>query len=299
MTFGAPDLTTPPTAGAKTNLTLPIAREAAALLPAELMVGTRWDRLDAGTPASPAGPAAPVTPAPAASPGPSPAAGTPTVNGNDPGTTAPADPAIDLVVPERAGEVVAPVLAKRLKSGGISVPVTVPSTPGLYRLVATVHRPDGVAYDASTQALVPALVVRVTGPLTATYSAPPTATAAAAAPFQMNVRVTNLGRRAWGHVAETHSVGAAELVPAKRATLVARWVDLGGVGATSTPAAMFASSILPAGMAPGASVNVAFRLVAPAAAGEYLLVLDVLDPTTGSLAAAGVPPGIVRITVTR
>ena len=47
-----------------------------------------------------------------------------------------------------------PMMATRLPSGGISVPVTVPSTPGLYRLVATVHQPDGVAYDAATQALV-------------------------------------------------------------------------------------------------------------------------------------------------
>ena len=39
-------------------------------------------------------------------------------------------------------------------------------------------------------------------------------------------------------------------------------------------------------------------LSAPATPGEYLLVLDVVDPQTGSLAAAGVPPGIVRATVT-
>jgi hypothetical protein len=36
---------------------------------------------------------------------------------------------------------------------------------------------------------------------------------------------------------------------------------------------------------------------APPAAGEYLLVLDVVDPVTGSMAATGVPPGIVRVTV--
>jgi len=36
---------------------------------------------------------------------------------------------------------------------------------------------------------------------------------------------------------------------------------------------------------------------APATAGEDLLVFDVVDPVTGSMAAAGVPPGIVRVTV--
>jgi hypothetical protein len=194
---------------------------------------------------------------------------------------------------------VAPVKAVRLPTGGISVPVTVPSTPGLYRLVATVHQPDGVAYDAATQALIPALVVRVTGPLTATYGTAPTATARAGTPFTLNVRVTNLGRRPWGAPAQAHGSSAAEWEPARRATLVARWVDLGGLGANPTaPGGASVSAVLPAGLAPRSSADVAFPLIAPAAPGEYLLVLDVVDPTTGSLAAAGVPPGIVRVTVT-
>jgi len=292
LTFGSPDLTTPPTVGATTTLTLPVASDAAALLPAKLMVGTRWDRLDAGGPASLGAGAPTAVPAPAGG-----TAG-PTVAGDDPGTTAPNDPTIDLVVPEQAGEVVAPLPAKRLPKGGIEVAVTVPSTPGLYRLVATLHQPDGVAYDASTQALVPALVVRVTGPVTATYGAPSTATAAAGLPFALDIRVTNLGRSAWGHAAEVHSISAAEIEPASRAMLVARWVDLGGLGATTGSAGTVASSMLPAGLLPGASVAVTFPLVAPAAPGEYLLVLDVVDPKSGSLAAAGVPPGIIRVTVT-
>lgn len=330
VTFGAPDLTSTPTTGSKTTLTLPIAKDAAALLPAELMVGTRWDRLDGGsgaagassgtgaTPAPTPGPDASARPAPPASapPASTPPASTPSgstsgtgaatagsaataIGGDDPGTTAPDDPVIDLVVPEQAGEVVAPVKATRLATGGISVPVTVPSTPGLYRLVATVHQPDGVAYDAATQALVPALVVRVTGPITATYGAPASASAVAGSAFSLAVRVTNLGRNAWGHPARTHSVGAGELEPASRALLVARWVDLGAAAALAPAPVGVASSILPAGLAPGSSVGVSFLLTAPAAPGEYLLVLDVLDPATGSLAAAGVPPGIVRVSVTR
>ena len=293
VTFSAPDLSTPPTAGATTTLTLPVASEAAALLPAKLFVGTRWDRLDAGAPASPGAGATAPSPAPAAG-----GTGSATVGGDDPGTTAANDPAIDLVVPERAGEVVAPVLAKRLPKGGIEVPVTVPATPGLYRLVATLHQPDGVAYDASTQALVPALVVRVTGPQTATYGAPSTAIAAAGVPFALNIRVANLGRSPWGHAAEAYSVSAGELEPASRAMLVARWVDLGGLGAATGTAGGASTSMLPAGLLPGASVAVAFQLTAPIAPGEYLLVLDVVDPKTGSLAAAGVPPGIIRVTVT-
>jgi hypothetical protein len=297
VTFGSPDLTSTPTAGTKTTLTLPMAKDAAALLPAKLMVGTRWDRLDGGAPASPATTASgvtPTTPAPAAAGG----TGAAAVSGDDPGTTAPNDPTVDLVVPEQPGEIVAPVPAKKLANGGLVVAVAVPATAGLYRLVATLHEPDGVAYDAATQALVPALVVRVTGPLTATYGAPSTAKAAAGASFQLDVRVRNLGRSAWGHPAVVLSPRIGELDPAIHATLIARWVDLSGLVTTPAgPVGAVASSMLPAGLEPGTTAAVEVQLTAPAVPGEYLLILDVVDPVTGSLAAAGVPPGIVRVTV--
>jgi hypothetical protein len=287
ITFGAPDLSSPPTVGAKTTLVLPLAKDALAALPNRLMVGTRWDSLEASPATGTAGPGT-------AGPGKAPASDA------DPGTTATQDAAgIDLVVPEQPGEVVAPVAAKRL-SGGLAVPVTLPTNPGLYRLVATIHAGDGVAFDAATQALVPALVVRVVGGETAVYSMAATATTPAGGPFELAVRVTNLGRSAWGHAATVHSMGEAELEPASRATLVGRWVDLGGVsGIPPAPADSGAATILPAGLAPGRSVDLDFQLSAPAAPGEYLLVLDVVDPRTGSLAATGVPPGIVRVTVTQ
>lgn len=281
LTFGTPDLTTPPTAGSRTTLTLPVAKDAAGLLPQRLMIATRWDLLEAGG---------------SAAPGTAPTSGSPTTaaaTDDDPGTTAAAAPADDLVVAERPGEVVAPVAARRLKAGGVSVPVRVPAAPGLYRLVATVHQPDGVAYDAATQALLPALIVRVTGSVTATYRIPATASAVAGKPFALDVVVTNLGRSPWGRAAVMPGVGNPELEPAARATLVARWVDLGAAGSGGTAG----SAMLPPGLAPGASADVSFGLTAPGSGGEYLLVLDVVDPDAGSLAALGVPPGIVRVSV--
>jgi hypothetical protein len=282
ITFGAPDLTSPPSAGTRTTLVLPLARDAAATLPKGLMIGTRWDSLEA-SPATGTGTGG---------------AGTAPSGDTDPGTTATQDATIDLVVPEQSGEIVAPMKAKRLARGGLAVRVAVPSSPGLYRLVATIHGPDGVAFDAATQALVPALVVRVIGAQTAAYSMATTATTRSGGPFALTVRVTNLGRSAWGHEAAVHTIGV-ETEPASRATLVARWVDLGGAAGISAPSGTAAAvTILPAGLAPGGSVDVDFQMSAPAAAGEYLLVLDVVDPRTGSLAATGVPPGIVRVTVT-
>src|SRR6202008_2467500 len=110
---------------------------------------------------------------------------------------------------------------------------------------------------------VPALVVRVTGPVTAMYGVPATATAGAGTSFALDVHVTNLGRSSWGHAAVVPTIGRAELEPAARATIVARWVDLGaGVGAGSS-----ATAILPAGLAPGGTADIAFTLTAPAASG--------------------------------
>jgi hypothetical protein len=307
VTFGSPDLTTTPTAGTSTRLVLPMAPDAIDLLPKKVMVGTRWDRLDAGAdPASllvtgaasgGAAPAATVGPDPSALPGASASPGTGSTGSGSSGANSPPLQLPDLVVPETPGEVVAPVRARVLASGGLSVPVKVPTAPGLYRLVTTLHDPDGLAYDAATQALLPALVVRVTGPRTAVYRAPTTATAVVGKSLALTVDVANLGNTPWGHAATRPKIGEAELVPASRSTLVARWVsltaNLDGTGAAGGTA----STILPAGLAPGKTATADFSLTAPPIPGEYLVVLDVIDPDVGSLAALGVPPGIVRVSV--
>jgi hypothetical protein len=281
MEFDAPDLAAPPTAGAATNFTFKVAASDPAVLPKGIMVGVRWDPLDG--PATSV-PAAPATARPAASPG-------PVVS---PAPSPAADP-VDLVTPEVLGAVVAPVAASRTKAG-ISVPVRVPTKPGLYRLVGTIHGSDGVAFDAATQALMPALIVRVTGALSARYDAPAAAFATTGGSFKLRVGVTNLGAAAWGAAAVNHHIGGAEVEPARQATLVARWVNLSGQ-AGGAPAEE-RTSVLPAGLAPGASATAVFTLTAPTAPGDYLLLLDVITPQGGSLAIAGVLPGLVRVNVT-
>ena len=279
MEFDAPDLASPPNAGATTNFTFKVGASDPSVLPAGIMVAVRWDSLTDPAATVPATPA-PATPAPAASPPASP----------DP---APTPAPVDLVAPEVIGQVVAPVAATRTE-GGISVPVTVPTKPGLYRLVGTIHGTDGVAYDAATQALMPALIVRVTGKLGARYEAPAAAYASAGGTLKLQVGITNLGAAAWGSRA-VKPVGGAEKTPARRATLIARWVSLSGP--TGASPAKERSAVLPPGLAPGASASVDFVLTAPTAPGDYLLLLDVVTPQGGSLAGAGVSPGIVRVTV--
>ena len=282
--FASPDLTTPPTAGSSTRLTFSVLAADPVALPAHVMVGVRWDGLDGALALTPGANAAPA-PSPSPSPSSSPPASTPPSLPDVP---------VDLVSPEVLGEVVTPVAAQRTRSG-LSVPVRVPATPGLYRLVATIHGPDGLAYDAATQALVPALVVRVVGPLTARYDAPASADMTAGGTLDLLVRVTNLGAAPWGAPAISNRIGDAETIPAERATLVARWVSLSA--AADGSAARDSSAVLPPGLQPAASSRLTLSLRAPTAPGDYLMILDVVTPRSGSLAAAGAPPGIVRISV--
>jgi hypothetical protein len=273
--FNAPNLAAPPTAGVSTNLTFHLSTTDPSVLPQGMQVGVRWDPLEATTTISqgPNPTSLPAAPAPSASPD--------------------VDP-VTLVMPETPGEVVAPVPAT-VSGTNVTVPVKIPTKPGLYRLVGTIHGSDGVAFDAATQTLMPALIVRVTGPLTAVYNVPSTAFASPGGVFKLDVGVTNLGAAAWGSPAISHRIGGAESEPAKRATLVARWVNL-AEGANVAPAPE-ATAMLPAGLAPGSAAAVSFKLAAPETPGDYLLFVDVITPKNGSLAVAGVPPAIVRVTV--
>jgi hypothetical protein len=312
--FDRPDLAAPPTAGTTTALTFRITATDPGSIPTGLMVGVRWDPIETEGPAAAAAgngsaaiPPASATPRPGStvvSPGPSSAPASAAPASGAPGLTAPVSPSapesgdepipVDLVSAEVPGEVVAPVAAKRT-AGGLSVPVKVPTAGGLYRLVATVHQSDGVAFDAASQALVPALIVHVTGRLTATYEAPAAINATAGKPVTLRVTVTNLGATAWGSPAVAARVGGAELQPARRATVVARWVDLAS-GSAGLPA-QDSSSLLPPGLAPRQSSKAVLGLTAPLIPGEYLVFVDVIIPGTGSLAVAGVPPALIRVSV--
>jgi hypothetical protein len=235
--------------------------------------------------------AVPETPAPprsTSSPDPSsdPAAGAP----QPPKANDPADARLSLVEPEQVGSVVEPVKV----SGGptrIIVPVTLPTRPGRYRLVATLHDATGVAYDAATQRLLPGLLVRVSGDVGAQYLVGKTATAIAGEPFELRAGVANIGSATWGRQA---TPGPRLANDALEATLVAHWISL--TPGTEAPPADIRFR-LPAGLTGGATARATLAGLAPAAPGQYLLVLDVIDPSLGSLAAQGIEPALVRVTV--
>ncbi len=205
---------------------------------------------------------------------------------------------LDLVVPERIGEVVAPAPVKIGKKA-LSIPVSMPTLPGKYRLTITLHDKDGVVYDAATQALIPSLIVRVTGDFDGAILATPTANLTAGTEAELDVRAINLGLTAWGHEAiatATDLVGGG--APAQGADVVGRWVPLSfGAALPTDPAAQSVRTELPIGLQPGVKVDTTLDLVAPTAPGQYLLLLDIVTPERGSLVASGADPTMIRVTV--
>jgi len=201
------------------------------------------------------------------------------------------------VVPEQFGDVVAPAAVKVGKTS-LAVPVIFPTAPGRYRLTVSLHDANGVAYDAATQAMMPSLIVRVTGDFDGAIQAVPTAQLAAGTGVALNVKVTNLGRTAWGHeaIASTANLGAG--AHAQAANVIARWIpllvsaDVAADAATQTTKAE-----LPIGLKSGASVKATLDLTTPTAAGQYLLLLDIVTPERGSLVASGANPTLIRVTV--
>ncbi|MFL5651515.1 MAG: hypothetical protein ACJ777_09550 [Chloroflexota bacterium] len=209
---------------------------------------------------------------------------------------APAD-AASLITPERIGDVVSPAGVKVTKKA-FRVPVALPSAPGKYRLTVTLHDADGVAYDADTQAMIPSLIIRVTGQYDGDVQAAPTADIVAGADVAIGVRVRNLGVAAWGTAAIKPVSNLSGYVPAKLAKLTGRWIPLSEGAALPTDAdAQAVSADLPIGLAPGKSFDATLSVKAPTAPGSYLLLLDVLTPDGGSLVASGANPTLVRVTI--
>ncbi len=230
-----------------------------------------------------------LEPAPSPSPTPSPA---PT------STPVPEAPEVDLVVPEQFGSVVEPVRARR-STGGLGIDVAYPAEPGLYRLTATLHTPDGVAYDAATQAMLVPVLVRVGGAMAVAYGVPATLSATTGVSVDLPVRVLNAGSSRWDQVlaAPLSRVAGEPEVDLRTTTvppyLVATWVSAGGLAVPAPLTVRLDDAVF----APGGSADAVLGLEVPAEPGTYLLLLDVLTPESGPMSALGGAPAIVRVTV--
>ncbi len=269
--FTAPQLSGPPVAGAQMTLRLPIG--SGDRLPKLLSVGTRWDPVSgvASVDPKPTRVAAADLPRLVADP-----------------------PEIDLVEPEVAGSLVTTARSARDKTG-VSVAVALPTQSGLYRLVTTIHDADGIAYDAETQALIPALFVQVIGPMWASYGVPALVDAAPGQPFTVRVRVANTGTESWGVGQPLGAIAPNRRIIALPPQLLARWLDLIPDITGASPEQDWVA--VPTPIDPGTDTLVELTLTAPTRSGGYLLVLDTITSDGQSLAGLGVPPGLIRVTV--
>ncbi len=175
-----------------------------------------------------------------------------------------------------------------------TVTLITPDAPGLYRLVTTLHDKDGVAFDAASQDQVPALLVRVTGGLWASYGLPTAIAATVGEDLVLQARVANSGSMPWATAPGTDPAAPGGGGTTGSARLVGHWIGLEGAGLAG---GLPRDASIPADVEPGRSTVLGLPLTAPEVAGTYLLVLDIALPDGRSLAVAGVPPALVRVVV--
>jgi hypothetical protein len=324
ITAGAPGVTTAAAdhalvVQANARLTVPLRVPRGIDLPPSLELSVRWEPISLDPPpiavvepspspsSSPTPDASPTsgsqgsptptaTTDPSASPSPTPVpsglSSGPTQPGPSP--SAPAQPpSIGLVVAETPIAVVTPAVAT-VTGHKLTIPVVLPSAPGRYRLVTTIHDREGVAFDQATQALLRPLVVRVASPVSVAYAVAPQLTVTAGSSASIPVRLANDGRLPWADAPVTLTdplLGRGAYHPAP--TLVGRWVPLDAVSSAVDSLAVTSTPRL----APGNQSVVVLAFTAPSKPGAYLLLIDLVSPLHGSLAASGVPPAEVRATV--
>ena len=260
LALGDPQLRGQTSVGAHSRLRLRYTIDGAGALPDGLRLGIRWDPVSVP---------------------------------DQPSQTRQSRPGPELVAAERLGSIVDPIKATVGKSS-IAIPLRLPEVRGTYRLVVTLHDAHGDAYDGASQGLIRQQIVRVTGAVDAAISVQAAFSTTVSSAFELPVAVTNLGVASWGRDAPAgRRPRPGEVSPPPQ--LVARWIPLDPDQATSSSSDE--TIPLPQALAPLASARVALGSVAPSRAGQYLLLIDVVTPDDGSLAALGVDPALVRVTV--
>jgi hypothetical protein len=301
LTFATPVLRAPPVAGSVTRLLLPLPRSQLRRVPEGIQVSLRWDPLLVEQSAAGIG-AQPDSDIPAVTPPPSPADEPMDDPSSEPphGLIGPLLPLPPIMAAEELGTVVDLGVARH-RPRGLAVEATMPASSGLYRLTATLHTPDGIAYDVATQALLSAVFVRVTGPVAVAFGHAAEITAVAGTDFPLSVRVGNVGSVAWDAVYDAADQSAADpsrsdsefppsgLGPSR---LVVTWVSVAGQSVPASTSVELSTET----SVPEAEELVEAFLTAPREAGTYLLLLDVESPIHGPMSALGNTPALIRVT---
>lgn len=177
----------------------------------------------------------------------------------------------------------------RATAAGFSFGLPAPDRPGRYRLTLGLV-PDSLSTDAAARTLPP-LEVRVDPPFAGSIAvtAPPTTRVGSVLPIELTV--ANTGTVDWRAAPATDERPGSriEAGPGLPAVLAMSWRSAAGeeilADETEVP------------IAPGSSGHLALDLAAPPTAGAWSLQVDVVHPGGWSLAAAGLAPADVIVTV--
>ena len=202
-------------------------------------------------------------------------------------------PEIDLVAPETAGTLVVTAPATG-EASSRTVTLITPDAPGLYRLVTTLHDKDGVAFDAASQDQVPALIVRVTGGLWASYGLP----SASPPPW---VR-TSCCRPAWRTAARCPGRPPPSRIRPRREAAPQRgarawWAAGSGSRGQVSPDRFHPTPRSPPTSSRDAAPCSVCRSGHPRSPGRTCSSWTSPCPTVDRSPASGVPPALVRVTV--
>jgi hypothetical protein len=159
-------------------------------------------------------------------------------------------------------------------------------------LTTTIHDAGDVALDASTQALVAVLLVQVSRPVSVAYGLVGEVSAAAGGTLTLRLRVANDGALPWSEPPQTVTPWGGSIIH-EQPTINVRWLSLDDSDDTAGPTLTIAGPAL----APGEETIVPLALRAPSEAGWYLLLIDLVSPLHGSMAAAGCPVAEARVLV--
>ena len=300
LSFKTPSFTKLPIAGMSADLSLPVADGKSSLLPDDLRIGVRWDPIDiADAPAAlPTSEGTAITvPAggPAATGTLTPGAPSALLPGAQQGNIEPPD--IQSVAAERPGSVVEAIQARFTKTRA-AVQVTFPTTPGLYRLVPSLHLADGSAYDAASQDLLTPVLVRVAGPLSAAFGVTTNLQVPAGQAFELPIRVANTGITGWTTVLDAPNLASSDDADRQSRRVLSAHVIGSWISSTGSKVPAAAQGTIDETTAlPGGTGVVTLRGQAPDKTGSYLLLVDVVTAEFGAISATGSSPALIRVTV--
>ena len=203
--------------------------------------------------------------------------------------------------PNELSEARAQFLPATVSGRSLDVSLPTPQVAGAYELELGLHDSYGPMIGSDGQPLARTVPINVARPLSVAYDVPADLQAVAGEPVTLEVGLTNTGNISWQQletdVIEQRGPDPFRLIPPEQARLVGRIVRLYAADGDEEIASDEPLVVADAAVLPGESAVRLLYFRAPGAAGDYVLILDVVTPSYGPLNEAGVASGTVLLHV--